>query len=220
MEKDSDSDTEDDQWSHIQKSDVKPGMFVSGWEEDPNNEVDEDTNPHGMGKIPIYTRPLYSSPIAATPGRSLLWACNEGRNDLAVSLLRQHGAGIVHASDADGYTPLHRASYNNNVPLVKLLLAHDADPNATTAFGWTPVHSACQWTHAEVVAVLLQHGADVNARTDGGTKFVIEKLNVIHITCLITAPQIKRHSILLRPCRIVGRPPSRCLVDQTFNQIG
>lgn len=79
----------------------------------------------------------------------------------------------MHATDPDGYTPLHRASYSNNVPLVKLLLAHGADPNAVTEFGWTPVHSACQWTNAECVAVLLQHGADVNARTDGGTYIII-----------------------------------------------
>lgn len=38
---------EDDQWERIQKADVKPGMFVSGWE-DPNDEVDEDQDPHGM----------------------------------------------------------------------------------------------------------------------------------------------------------------------------
>lgn len=107
------------------------------------------------------------SVLAATPERSILWACNEGRADLVANLLLQNSA-LVHATDPDGYTPLHRASYNNNVPLVKLLLAHGADPNAVTEFGWTPVHSACQWTHAECVAVLLQHGADVNARTDGG----------------------------------------------------
>lgn len=41
------SDADDDQWERIQKADVKPGMFVSGWE-DPNDEVNEDTDPHGM----------------------------------------------------------------------------------------------------------------------------------------------------------------------------
>lgn len=42
----SDSDGDDDQWERIQKADVRPGMFVSGWE-DPNDEVDEDTDPQG-----------------------------------------------------------------------------------------------------------------------------------------------------------------------------
>lgn len=102
----------------------------------------------------------------ATPERTILWACNEGRIDIVATLLRQDPS-LVRANDADGYTPLHRASYNANVALVKMLLAHGADPNARTLFGWTPVHSSCQWTHAECVAVLLQHGADVNARTHG-----------------------------------------------------
>lgn len=42
----SDSDSDCDQWSHIQKSNVKPGMFVSGWE-DPDDEVEEDPDPQG-----------------------------------------------------------------------------------------------------------------------------------------------------------------------------
>lgn len=47
----SDSDGgDDDQWERIQKADVRPGMFVSGWE-DPNDEVDEDTDPQGSLNI-------------------------------------------------------------------------------------------------------------------------------------------------------------------------
>lgn len=110
---------------------------------------------------------MSNTKYVATPERAILWHCNEGNVDRVAELLRLDG-GLVKARDADGYTPLHRASYTNNVALVKLLLAYGADPNAVTEFGWTPVHSACQWTNAECVAVLLQHGADVNARTDGG----------------------------------------------------
>lgn len=43
---DIESTEEDDQWERIQKADVRPGMFVSGWE-DPNDEVEEDKDPHG-----------------------------------------------------------------------------------------------------------------------------------------------------------------------------
>lgn len=41
-----DLNNEDDQWSKIQRANVKPGMFVSGWE-DPDDLVYEDQNPDG-----------------------------------------------------------------------------------------------------------------------------------------------------------------------------
>lgn len=43
---DSDSDESIDQLEKLRFADVKPGMFVSGWE-DPNDEVFEDKNPRG-----------------------------------------------------------------------------------------------------------------------------------------------------------------------------
>lgn len=42
----SDSDDSIDQIEQFRNANVKPGMFVSGWE-DPNDEVFEDKNPHG-----------------------------------------------------------------------------------------------------------------------------------------------------------------------------
>lgn len=142
----------------------------------------------------------------ATPERAILWNCNEGHIERVAELLRLDG-GLVNARDADGYTPLHRASYTNNVPLVKLLLAYGANPNAVTEFGWTPVHSACQWTNAECVAVLLQHGADVNARTDGGTAASSQPATRTAIKLIAAlAPQIKRRCTLPPPFPTVARP--------------
>lgn len=43
---DSDSDASIDQLAEFQKANVRPGMFVSGWE-DPNDEVYETKNPRG-----------------------------------------------------------------------------------------------------------------------------------------------------------------------------
>lgn len=81
-------------------------------------------------------------------------------------ILRDH-PDAINTVDSDGYSPLHKACYNNNVPLAKLLLAHGADVNARTEFEWTPLHSSCQWMHPECVALLLAHGSDVNAKTSG-----------------------------------------------------
>lgn len=75
---------------------------------------------------------------------------------------------LVHSRDDDGYTPLHRACYNNNTEMVDLLLSYDADIAAKTEFQWQPLHSACQWNNYKCAAKLLQHGADVNAKSNGG----------------------------------------------------
>lgn len=43
----SDSDESIDQMEQIRNANIKPGMFVSGWE-DPNDEVYPETDPHGL----------------------------------------------------------------------------------------------------------------------------------------------------------------------------
>lgn len=42
----SDDEEEVDQIEKFRNANIKPGMFVSGWE-DPNEEVFEEINPHG-----------------------------------------------------------------------------------------------------------------------------------------------------------------------------
>lgn len=49
MENDSDSDESIDQLEKLRFANVRPGMFVSGWE-DPNDEVFEEKNPRGKRK--------------------------------------------------------------------------------------------------------------------------------------------------------------------------
>lgn len=103
----------------------------------------------------------------ATLERKILWATNEGKLEIVRTILNNR-ASCVSATDNDGYTPLHRACYENHIDIAKLLIQFGANVNATTEFKWTPLHSASQWTNAYCVALLLQHNANVNARTDGG----------------------------------------------------
>lgn len=74
---------------------------------------------------------------------------------------------LVYVTDPDGYTPLHRACYNNRLDVVKYLIENNANVCAPTVDGWHPIHCASQWGHVQVVKVLLSSGADINARTNG-----------------------------------------------------
>ncbi|CAD7086086.1 unnamed protein product [Hermetia illucens] len=147
MEGDMESDDEMSQYEKMCSANVKPGMFVSGWD-DPADLVQEDKNPH------------------ESLDREILWAANEGKIDVIREILHLD-PDSVNSVDDDGYTPLHRACYNNFVDIAELLLKFKANPNAQTELKWTPLHSACKWSNAECAALLLQHGADVNAKSDG-----------------------------------------------------
>lgn len=103
---------------------------------------------------------------------------NESKYELVKNILIRDRS-CKDAKDEDGYTPLHRACYNNNVEIAKLLIQYGADVNARTEFGWTPLHSAAKWSNAECVALLLQYGADVNAVSDGSQ-------NPLHIAATVS----------------------------------
>lgn len=113
-----------------------------------------------------FQRHIFSSARTETLHKEILWATNEGKADLVESILARDPS-CVDAVDEDGYTPLHRACYNNHVDIAKLLLRHGADVNARTEYEWTPLHSAVKWSNAECAALMLQHGADVNALSQG-----------------------------------------------------
>lgn len=69
--------------------------------------------------------------------------------------------------DEDGYTPLHRASYNGRLRAIGYLLSQNADVSARTEDGWTALHCAARWAKPKAVTLLLENGADINATTKG-----------------------------------------------------
>lgn len=157
---DYDSDDENSQIEKLRHAKVPRGMFVSGWDDDADELIEEDTNPQGSIE------------------RMILWAVNENRMSEVREIL-QLDADTVNARDNDGYTPLHRACYNNFLDMAKLLLQFQANPNARTELGWTPLHSACKWNNSDCVQLLLQFGADVNAESDG-------QQTPLHITATVS----------------------------------
>lgn len=92
-----------------------------------------------------------------------------------------HGADARRANPVTGETPLHSALSKAGRPhfiyVVRLLLAHGADPNARTvanaetgAFmrdartkGETPLHRAAAFADEATIRLLVEHGADVAA---------------------------------------------------------
>ena len=66
------------------------------------------------------------------------------------------------------FTPLHYASANNNVPIVRELLNSGASVSPKNIYNDTPLHYAARNASAEIVRLLLAHKAEVNAESDAG----------------------------------------------------
>lgn len=101
------------------------------------------------------------------PKELILWAAENNRLSVVHRLLTSDPS-LVHCSDEDGYTPLHRAAYSGHVSVVSALISGGSKVNPRTIDGWTPLHSACRWSHVTVASFLLRHGAELNAQTNGG----------------------------------------------------
>ena len=67
-----------------------------------------------------------------------------------------------------GITPLHKASENGQLSVVRAFIAHGANVNCTSLFGSTPLHLACKNGNYEIVRHLISNGADVNCSNFAG----------------------------------------------------
>ncbi len=70
----------------------------------------------------------------------------------------------------DGQTPLHDATWNQDLKVIMALLDAGADVHAQNKIGRTPLHHATRNKNIEVIMALLDAGADVHVgATDGET---------------------------------------------------
>ncbi len=109
---------------------------------------------------------LASSSSLAQPAASLADAAEKLDRAKVAALLKQ-GAD-VNASQADGMTALHWATYHDDLSFATLLLKSGASAKAANRYGVTPLSVACTNGNAEIVALLLEAGADANTTLRGG----------------------------------------------------
>lgn len=79
-----------------------------------------------------------------------------------------HDALDVNLRDPRGFTALHHAAADDEVDLVRALLAAGATVDPQLEEGLTPLHLAAAWESVEVARLLLAAGADPRRRTDRG----------------------------------------------------
>jgi ankyrin repeat protein len=86
----------------------------------------------------------------------------------AVDMLLQHGAQIdAISTNPQRNQPLHAAvSIGRNAEIVRLLLAHGADPNATQVGGFTPLFSVAPANRRDLAEMLVESGARAHHRSD------------------------------------------------------
>ena len=102
--------------------------------------------------------------IRARNGDSALMIAAWKENLPAVEALLKKGAAV----NRTGWTALHYAAAKGNNDIVRLLLAHSADVDATSAAGVTPLMMAAQNGHIYTVKLLHDAGADATLEDDSG----------------------------------------------------
>ncbi|MCH9853321.1 MAG: ankyrin repeat domain-containing protein [Alphaproteobacteria bacterium] len=100
-------------------------------------------------------------------GRVLLLIAVEQKQEYTVSYLLQQGADVNYFSRGL-QTPLHAASYSNNIEAVQLLLKYGANPNLQNNAGETPLYSASFFGYTDIVLLLLKNGGDIGIKNNNG----------------------------------------------------
>ncbi|RDW75101.1 hypothetical protein BP6252_06243 [Coleophoma cylindrospora] len=101
-------------------------------------------------------------------GDTLLSQAAERGNEVIVALLLETDQFETDLNDKSRRTPLHWASHNGHINIVKLLLEKGADVNAADKDSCSPLYWASQDGQIDVVKLLLEKGASINTAEHTG----------------------------------------------------
>ena len=99
----------------------------------------------------------------------------------AVANLIHNDPTVVGDKAISEQSPLHYAASAQNIRIVQLLLAKDADPNSVDKGGSTPLMLSATSEYLEVSECLLQHSSDINMQNKYGEtalSIAVEKGNL------------------------------------------
>ncbi|MDR2215453.1 MAG: ankyrin repeat domain-containing protein, partial [Nevskiaceae bacterium] len=104
----------------------------------------------------------------------LVAAAQARDHDKVEALLSGATPADVNQWSSDGTTALHWAIYNDDLPLVKRLIAAGANVNASNDYRATPLSEAAVIGNVDILRLLLEKGADVeSANADNQTALMI-----------------------------------------------
>ncbi len=112
--------------------------------------------------------PAQSKPVDLS--KAIIKAAKSG-NVMAIALFLEEDRSLISATDTDGSTPLHCATWKGHTEVVAFLLERGADVNAVNNndhWGTTPLHAAAHANQRAIAELLIANGADINARNLNG----------------------------------------------------
>ena len=107
----------------------------------------------------------------------LHWACEKGLFEVVECLLKENRFKDVNCLGSNDETPLHKASQNGHIEIVKFLIQRGAKVNAKNSTDSTPLHllsesfkidSQLSQDFIEVAKILIENGAEINIKNSNG----------------------------------------------------
>ncbi len=142
--------------------------------EDGMKQLFDPSQPHLAMWVWIYD-PIQRSLPSKRPRRPLLpggtalhYAAHCGLPDIVKFLAIDHPQDVHSQGFDDKSTPIHMASINGHVEVVRILVEHGADAKAQDGMGRTALHVASAEGHVEVVRMLVEHGVGATAQDGKG----------------------------------------------------
>ena len=162
----------EDFFKAVQTDDVKTVQTLLQRGFDPNT-----VNPNGVAGLMLAVREpslKVAELLAGWPKAKVEWRNEQDESVLMLAALKGHLplVKVLLAQDADvnkpGWTPLHYAATGGHIAVMELLLDNSAYIDAESPNGSTPLMMAAMYGSPLAVKLLIQAGADLNVKNQMG----------------------------------------------------